>query len=204
MKKVILASDFDGVLADSLTQALRLTKMIVNLFEEKIEIKSFQDFYKYIGRKSVMQISPMQTSKLREIYRILYEYHYRDIKVNKEIIKIYSRLKSRPIIVSSSFSSAIKKILGNRIEIFSRIYGYENGKKRTLLEKLAKKGSIIYVTDTYRDLDLCNTIGINSVATTWGYDDVNLLTKHKPTYVVNSKQEFIKLLDSLSLLHKKS
>lgn len=56
MTDKIIVSDFDGVLGNSLELALRVTRNIVDLFDNKEEVNSFYDYFRLLEKKQHLMV----------------------------------------------------------------------------------------------------------------------------------------------------
>ncbi len=45
-----------------------------------------------------------------------------------------------------------------------------------------------------RDIEACHEIGIDIISVTWGYNNKAVLEKNRPTFIVNSPPELLKIL----------
>ena len=190
MNQRIIISDFDGVIGDSLRLALIITKRIVDIFDNSEKINSFNDFYRLLGKQSELNnITEKESNTLRELYRIIYRHSSNKIGLFTEVIEIYSNLNRKPVIVSSSYSDVIKRVLGNYQKLFDGIYGYDNGHKIEILQKLKDKHRYTYITDTARDIIICRNIGVPVIATCWGYDSIEKIKVEKPDFLIRNFKE---------------
>lgn len=200
MNHKIIITDFDGVVSDSLEIALIITQKIVSLFDSSERVDTFFDYYRLLGKKSGLNnVTEEESNTLRELYRIMYRHKLTEIKLFEEVLKIYSDLNHKPLIVSSSYSDVIKAVLGDSQIYFNGIYGYELGHKRDILKRLKTEFECTYVTDTFRDIMICKNLSIPVIATTWGYDSIDKLKEFKPDYIATNYKELDELLQKLDL-----
>lgn len=205
MNSKIVVSDFDGVIGDSLQVALFITRRIVDLFDKTEEVNSFNDFYRLLGKKSELnKVTEVESDTLRDLYRIMHRHYSSEIKPFSEVLKVYSKLSRKPLIVSSAYSDVIKTVLGDYQNLFESIYGYDSGYKKDTLQRLKSEYEIIYVTDTFRDIVICKNFNIPVIATTWGYDPIEKIIAKEPDYLVNNCEELNGLLFELGYLQTKT
>ena len=201
MNPKIIVSDFDGVIGDSLRVALIITKKIVNLFDMTAEVNSFNDFYRLLGKNSELaNVTEIESNTLRELYRIMHRHYSNEIKPFTEVLEVYSNLSHKAMIVSSSYADVIITVVGDYQKNFERIYGYESGHKKDILQRLKSENEIMYVTDTFRDIVICKSINIPVIATTWGYDPIEKIKGESPDYIANNVVELNELLSELNYL----
>jgi phosphoglycolate phosphatase-like HAD superfamily hydrolase len=199
MKPKIIVSDFDGVIGDSIDIALLINQKIVSLFDSEERVETFSDYYRLLGKKSELKnITEIESNSLRELYRIMYRHNLNEIKLFDEVLKIYSDLDQKPIIVSSSYSDVIKTVLGDSQKYFDGVYGYELGRKREILQRFKLNFEFIYVIDTFRDITICKDLNIPVIATTWGYDPIDKLKDNNPDYIVTNYSELTELFEKLN------
>ncbi len=203
MNAKIIVSDFDGVIGDSLHVALMITRKIVDLFDTTETVNTFSDYYRLLGKKTELKnVTELDSATLRELYRIMHRHNSNKIKLFAEVLEIYSILYKKPLIVSSSYSDAIKIVLGDYQNVFDGIYGFELGHKKDILQKLKDEYEIMYITDTFRDVFICKNLNIPVIATTWGYDPAEKIKAENPNYIVSNFNELNKLLFKLNYLPK--
>jgi phosphoglycolate phosphatase-like HAD superfamily hydrolase len=130
----------------------------------------------------------------------MHRHNSKEIKLFVEVLELYSNLSQKPLIVSSSYADVIKKVLGDYEDNFECIYGYESGHKLDILRNLTEKYQFIYVTDTYRDIIICKSLGIPVIATCWGYDSLERMEVEKPDYIVKNYNELNSILTKLNFL----
>lgn len=203
MKAKIVISDFDGVVGDSLSIALCIIQEIVNLFDKSQSVNSFKDYSRLLGKNTVLGgITSKQSESLRELYRLLMQYKGSEIKPFYNVLHVYSQLKLKPLILSSSYSATIKKALGGYAKIFDAVFGFDSGKKENVLVGLKNKMDFIYITDSVLDIVRCRKIGVPVIAVSWGYDTVEMLQHADPDYFVANFTELKKVLKDLNLIQK--
>jgi phosphoglycolate phosphatase-like HAD superfamily hydrolase len=200
MNNRLIISDFDGVIGDSLNLCLRITGQIASLFENGIDILTFDGYRHYLGKASALpSLTEDNTSALREVHRLLMRRYAEDIPVFDGVINVYKKLIQRPLISSSSYEGTIVASLGNRRTTFGKIYGCDLCSKEETLAALKEQVPFIYVTDTKTDVERCHILDIPVIATVWGYDTRATLESSKPDYLVSNTDELAHLFDQLKL-----
>lgn len=202
MKKVLVVSDFDGVIGDSLDLCVKNAGRIAHLFDGGAQVSHFEGYRKYLGQKSQLpSIASEDAATLRKVHRLLMRRYASDIPLFGEVIRVYKRLVEKPLICSSSYEGTITAALGAEQQVFGNIYGCDQRPKEANLDMLQKQRDFIYVTDTKTDVERCRAIGVPVVATTWGYDSVDVLHASKPDYLVHTPMELQQLFKELNLTH---
>ena len=201
MKVQIVVSDFDGVVGNSLPTAINVVREIVGLFDKSETVNSFEDYRRLLGKNTVLKgITPGQTETLRELHRIVMQHKGKEIELFTEVLQVYSQLKQKPLISSSSYSSTIRKALGKYADGFESVYGFDSGKKENMLAQLKTEMDFIYITDSKVDIKRCREVGVPVVATGWGYDQVATLKDANPDFFASNCNELKIILQNLNLI----
>src|SRR3989344_2190195 len=107
------------------------------------------------------------------------------------------------VIVSSTIRDPIKKYL-IRYDLdlyFSEILGKEAGKKkdekieRALTEHRILPRNSLYITDTLGDIFEAQRVGVQSIATLWGFHDEKTLRQGNPAAIVRMPREIPEVVD---------
>ncbi|WP_111682844.1 HAD family hydrolase [Winogradskyella tangerina] len=196
MNPEVVITDFDGVVGNSLRTAIEVAKGIVNLFDENEVVEQFDDYRRLIGKHGTLP----HREKLREMHRLLMEHHGASIKPFTDVLQMYSALKRKPYVLSSSYIGTIEKVLSDNVSIFEAIYGFEEGPKEVLLNRLKQDLRFIYITDTIVDIARCKSIDVPVIAVTWGYDGKELLQNAKPDFLIDTPMELKNVLRNLNLI----
>lgn len=197
----IVISDFDGVVGNSLPIALNVIREIVRLFDSTETVKSFEDYKRLLGKNTTLKgITPGQTETLRELHRIIMYHRGNEIKLFPDVLQVYSYLKRKPFISSSSYSGTIRKALGKHADAFEEVHGFDSGKKENVLAQLKNEVDFIYITDSKIDIQRCRQVGAPVIAVGWGYDSVEMLQNAQPDFMAANCVELKAILESLSLI----
>jgi phosphoglycolate phosphatase len=104
-------------------------------------------------------------------------------------------------ILSSNSQENIGKFLkSKKLEIFDFVYTGSNlfAKdkifKKIIRQEQLNKNQILYFGDEIRDIEACQKLGIKIAAVTWGFDDLEILKKAKPDYLISKPKEIKKIL----------
>lgn len=201
MKAQIVVSDFDGVVGNSLPTAINVVREIVGLFDKSETVNSFEDYRRLLGKNTMLKgITPEQTETLRELHRIVMQHKGSEIKLFTDVLRVYSHLKRKPFISSSSYSGTIKKALGKHADAFEAVHGFDSGKKEKVLEQLKNDMDFIYITDSKIDIRRCREVGVPVIAVAWGYDSVETLQNAKPDFMAANCKELKMILKKLNLI----
>ncbi len=201
MKAQIVVSDFDGVVGNSLPTAINVVREIVGLFDKSETVNSFEDYRRLLGKNTVLKgVRPEQTETLRELHRIVMQHKGSEIKLFSGVLRVYSLLKIKPFISSSSYSGTIKKALGKYTDAFQAVHGFDSGKKENMLAQLKNDMDFIYITDSKIDIKRCREVGVPVIAVAWGYDSVETLQNAKPDFMAANCKELKMILKKLNLI----
>jgi phosphoglycolate phosphatase-like HAD superfamily hydrolase len=201
MKAQVVVSDFDGVVGNSLPIALNIIHEIVRLFDNSERVTSFEDYKRLLGKNTTLKgIAPEQTETLRELHRIIMHHRGNEIELFTDVLHVYSYLKRKPLISSSSYSGTIRKALGKHADAFDAVHGFDSGKKETVLAQLKNKVDFIYITDSKIDIRRCHEVGVPVIAVSWGYDSVETLQNAKPDFLAANCVELKTILKSINLI----
>lgn len=205
MKTIIL--DFDGTIADSF-------KLSVNIAYQLTGHSALlnQDQIKELKNDSLVEVAKkLEVPKYMWPFLIYRGRRLMSKSLDKikpfdgmpEVIAKLRKKGYRFFIVSTNSNGNIKKFLkihgmqGN----FSKIYGSVGlFGKTAALRKILKvnkllASQVIYVGDEVRDIEAAGSIGIQTVAVTWGYNDAQKLKEAKPKAIVRTRPELLKELE---------
>lgn len=203
MKTQIVVSDFDGVVGNSLPIAINVVREIVRLFDKSETVNTFEDYRRLLGKNTELKgIASNQTETLRDMHRIIMQHKGSEIKLFASILDVYSQLKRKPFISSSSYSGTIKKALGKHVDVFETIHGFDSGNKENVLKQLKNKMDFIYITDSKIDIRRCREVGVPVIAVSWGYDSIETLNEAKPDFIVANCKDLKMILQKLNLIKK--
>lgn len=201
MKAQIVVSDFDGVVGNSLPTAINVVREIVGLFDKSEPVNSFEDYRRLLGKNTVLKgVTPEQTETLRELHRIVMQHKGSDIKLFSGVLRVYSQLKRKPFISSSSYSCTIRKALGKHADAFEAVHGFDSGKKENVLAQLKNDMDFIYITDSKIDIKRCREVGVPVIAVAWGYDSAETLQNAKPDFFATNCKQLKTILKNLNLI----
>ncbi len=108
-------------------------------------------------------------------------------------------------IITSNTEENVRRCLeANNVSAFDFIHNERNifGKSHTIKNVLKthtlKPSEVVYVGDEVRDIQASKKSRIKCISVTWGFNTKELLKKSKPTFIVNSPMELLKLLKDTS------
>jgi phosphoglycolate phosphatase len=196
--------DFDGTIADS-------AAWFGNALNELARHNGFREvsaeqreMLRSRSTKEIFTYLEIPSWKLPFIVRQLREIAARDVEqisLFPWVPDIFSTLRSRGIslaIVSSNAKANIRRVLG--AELASMIEGFATG--APLFGKAGKIDGVIKqcastaelttsIGDEVRDIEAARTLGISSLAVTWGYATAPALEAARPTRLVHTPAELL-------------
>lgn len=202
MKKLFLF-DFDGVVVDSLdvyegTVTRCLEKIGQPIIKSRVDfLELFEDnFYASLVRKGVDLTAFIDAST-----DILKQVNYGDMKLFYDLIPVLAKLKKANIlaIISSSDSQDIKLIM-TRFHLngyFRDVLGSDVNfsKKEKILRAVDKFGTrkedTYYIGDTTGDIKEAKTVGIKTIAVSWGWHSREKLAATDPDHLIDRPEELL-------------
>lgn len=203
MKHVIF--DFDGTIADGLPVIIELAQEMVPGFDlskdeiEKLRNMSARQVIKYSGIPYWKLLRMLVKGKKVFAQRIAEVTFFTGMP---EVIEQLYKDGYQLSIVSSNSESTIRTMLKrNKIdEYITVIYGNlglfskSRAFKKVLKKQRADKTNTICVGDEVRDIEAAKKTGLPIASVTWGFNGKEILTKTKPTYLVDTPKQLLKVL----------
>lgn len=208
MKKVLIF-DFDGTIADTFPEFLR----ILNQFAEKYKFNKVDD-------KNIDKLRDYNTLKILQELKIpLWKVPFllregkaelhktieivKPIKGIKEQVKKLQKAGHTLGILTSNSEKTVKKFLEKHdMEVFEFIYTGSNifGKDKViqamLREKKFDEHDVLYVGDETRDIEASKRAQVKVAAVTWGFISRKGLEKYKPDFLIDKPEELSKIVQN--------
>ena len=197
--------DFDGTIADTMQLSydimLEMSKKHKFNFPEQ-HINSLRDF----DVNSFIKL--LEISKIR-FYRLLFKgkkvlgKRIEEIDFCEGVEKLLYYLDEKYVLsicTSNSEKNVHDFLIYKGINFFeSLISGWKISGKRQKLKKFIKKhqlnpDKVLYIGDETRDITASQSVGIDVLAVTWGFNSKEKLSAYNPTYIVNTPEEIKKIL----------
>lgn len=195
-KKIIF--DFDGTLADTFDQQVKLIKEIRPETSQK-EINRFRE----VGAMALVKEMKLPLSQLIAMTNKISLRHEEVVKKAKAftgIKRLIADLRKKQIrveVLTSNRSKNVKIWLEDKGIVVDKVIGgigiFGKDKKLKTL-----KGDFIYVGDEIRDIEACRKVGVKIIAVSWGFNSKKALMKAKPDYLVERVTDLRKLILRLS------
>ena len=206
MPKLIIF-DFDGTLAD--TQSI-LYEVVSRLSKKYGIPEPTKDEIAMLRKISIRErlkkfnVPLYKLPSLAKEAMNIYSEYTGSAPLFPEIKEMLTSLKEHDCliaVVSSNSVSNIKKCFHHHnLNYFEHIYGKASifGKERLIMKVIKKfkinKEDVFYVGDELRDIEACRKIGLKIISVPWGYDDLELLEKGKPDFLVHNPLEIQKII----------
>ena len=206
MKKIIIF-DFDGTIADSFPPMVKILKEQVkkmgygDLTDKQIEVlRSMRplDIIRHF-KFPIWKIPRLIKTVREDLFKQI-----NDVKIFSGISELIDNLKTKKIkygILTSNSKKTVEAFLNaNNLKGFDFIESETNIFKKSshlsyiVTKYLLNKNEVVYIGDEVRDIEACHEIGIDIISVTWGYNNKAVLEKNRPTFIVNSPPELLKIL----------
>ncbi|MAF36667.1 hypothetical protein CL622_06140 [archaeon] len=204
----VVIFDFDGVLADSYEQIFKMVEEAFSAIGMKLNKSQYSDFYltnvKLAEKKVVnneenfLKLQKQIQDKTPQFYKLVNLFPFVDQVVNE------LSDENKLAIVSSTRSELVTGKLAekNLDKKFDLILGAqsETSKRNKLISAMKELKSdpqdSWFVSDTVGDINEGNTLGMKTIAVTWGFHPKETLAKAKPSFIVNSSDELLSCIKS--------
>ena len=199
--------DFDGTIASSFSYYIKIYNILAK--EHKLKVLRKKDLPKLKNLPpqkiiSLLNISVFQLPLLFLEGRKLMNKFESSIDLVPGIKKVIAKIaaKYKTIILTSNSKKYVERFLAaHSLNYFSEIWSELNifGKDQALKKILTKYGlksqNVLYIADEVRDIVACKKVGISVASVTWGFNSKAILKKETPTYLVDSPEKLLKLLE---------
>lgn len=196
MPKKVIIFDFDGVLADSFDTFYFLIKDAMAHIGIKISPSQYRNFFITNVHQSFKDFikNDKKFVLFSEFRNKNYDKYY-DAKLFPKAEKLIRLLSKKYIltIASSGKKTNIKKLLKkNGIEnLFYLILADSKFSKADMINKILRKykskpEKSTMVTDTVGDINVAKSIGLKTIAVTWGFHSKKTLLKSNPDLVIDN------------------
>ena len=190
-KKIILF-DFDGVITDSYSVAFKTSQF----FDPSLTEEKHKERFKGNVNEAVVENKDRLPIEIRNIqFFDLYVPEFLKCPVFPGMLDVIKKLSENYIliIVSSTISSPIREYLieHNVLNYFSEVMGNDihHSKVEKIKMVFEKYGvapeDCLFITDTVGDLCEANKTGVNAIAVTWGFHNLETLIEGNPIAFVD-------------------
>lgn len=191
--------DFDGTIANTLPLGFELYNEIAGQYNF---ISAHDSELPQLMNMSIAEILKLKDIPLYMVPIALYHVKKKmkkrlaEVKPFEGIKEFLNNLHNAgyhlSIISSNSKENMIKFFEMNGIDVFNYIYSSTSlfGKDKLIKHYLkavkTTADKVIYVGDEIRDIEAAKASNISVIGVTWGYNDKDILIKHKPDYLVET------------------
>lgn len=192
----VVIFDFDGTLAD-------VSDTVRSVYNQMAESRDWPPLtdrdYRRLRKGSITQaikwagIRPWQIPGLLREGRRLFKLHTSEINLFPGIGTTIKNLHDsgfRLYVLSSNNEATIRKILRNnrindRLHILRRpsIFGKHKSINKLVMREGYKRDQVWMVGDELRDIQAAHKAGVESIAVSWGLQDISLLKEARPTFI---------------------
>ncbi|MCS6865273.1 MAG: HAD-IA family hydrolase [Gemmataceae bacterium] len=203
MRFPLVIWDFDGTLADSLPNAVRI-------FNRLAAEMGFQPLYDLTAARGMSTrqflrqhgISFWRLARLVRRYQAVAAEEADQLKLVAGVAATLVQLAAAGVrmgVLSSNREDNIRRCLrANQVEEhfdfvvgYPRLFGKAKALKRILRAQRLPKDRILYVGDELRDVEAAHKVGITVAAVTWGFHTADLLRSGNPDFVVDNPSALV-------------
>jgi len=213
MKYSLLFLDFDGVISNSMEICMEEINHLRGKFPSIPEVKTQEDMARVYSVELRHSLYPFGLGD--EETREFFDRHSRamsqravEVEPFYEVVRALAHCRLPKIIITSSYAEAVYAIL-RKFEEFDEtfvqgVYGREQGKTKT--EKIrnalalfsAQVSDALYVGDLASDVLYCRDVPVDIACVGYGYHPSSYLKKFSPEYILETTEDFVTFLQSLS------
>lgn len=211
MSQTIFIFDFDGTIADTHRYIIDISNRLSDEFnfkkikDEEIEGmkgKTAKEIIKILS-VPIMKIPAILSRAKKEFYEGISS--VQPIDGLQDCLSTLNSLGTSMGILSSNSAENIHQFLKHHdlnvfefIETTSKVWSKNTCLKKILKKKGYTNDNVIYIGDETRDIDAAQRLGIRVAAVAWGYNNIDLLKKHQPDFIINTPDDLFALCKKLS------
>lgn len=201
-----LIFDFDGTLANSFDETLRVANALAPEFgyrpaaPEEVEMLRGASYRSVASRLGVAwhKIPLIATRIRKELAAKVSEMDTFE-GLPAVLSELHSRGVSLGILTSNDVRNVERFLAAHELTMFDFVTSSSSvwGKERRLKALLRKRGlvaqEVAYVGDEVRDIEATKPLGIRMVAVAWGYTAKAYLAQHQPDFVVDKPTDLLEI-----------
>ncbi|MGJ8676078.1 MAG: HAD hydrolase-like protein [Akkermansiaceae bacterium] len=210
MKYRALIFDFDGTIADTLDEALKIYNQMAGEFSLRPVEESELPHLRTMGLSTLLdhlEISKLKVPKLLYRGKKILKARIPQIPMiqgmKEVLIELRNEVEYFGILTSNSVENATLFLeahgvadLFNFVSSTSKLTGKSRYLKRILKEYELSPEELIYIGDETRDVISAHKAGVSVVAVTFGFNAKMALAAEQPTHLCDSPQELVTVLQS--------
>lgn len=205
-QKPVVIFDFDGTIADTFVMAINIFYKLKPRWPilPKGEVERLRGMaFMQVARE--LQIPPWDIPFLlirgRKIMAAQLDEAVIIPGIDAAIRKLHDNGHELYVISSNSTENVSRflerhQLLGQFTEIHGSIGLMAKAKiiKKLLKEKQVAPEHAYYVGDEARDIEAAHKVKVNSIAVSWGYNNIKILAEHKPKVLVFDPADIVKVV----------
>ncbi|GHB99126.1 HAD hydrolase-like protein [Cerasicoccus arenae] len=204
-----LIFDFDGTIADTFSEALRLFNRLAPVYGYKQLLPDDLPRARNMTTKEFIRSYDIPRMKIpsliREGRRIIGKriIEIKPIAGMPEVLcALRPQVKILGIVTSNAKSNVEAFLAKENLEFFdfissvSKLGGKSKNLKAVMKTFTLEANEVVYVGDEYRDLLAANKAGVGSVGVCWGFNKHHVLAKQQPDYLFQDPKELLQLIST--------
>ncbi|MCZ2340323.1 MAG: HAD-IA family hydrolase [Bacteroidales bacterium] len=205
----LVVFDFDGTLADTLSQAVAT----YNRIAPELGLRPITDVEaaRAMPTRQLMRelgIRFWRLPRLIRTFRAVAAEHAPDVQLHAGIVELLHALRERGArlgILSSNSESNIRAALrANGVEDafafvvgYPKLFGKAKALRRILRQEKLLRHELLFIGDELRDIEAGQKVKVATAAVTWGFHAVDLMERANATYVLRHPAELLATLSEL-------
>jgi phosphoglycolate phosphatase len=198
--------DFDGTLADSMNHIVPLYNSVADRFGVPKVTPADIPRLRSMGPREAMEAYGVPFWKLpRIVHAVRMGLRERIDRLEpfggiNETLRSLKRAGARCLLLSSNSRDNVEAfLLNHRLNLFERlacgssIFGKAARLRKVLAQASLLAANVAYVGDEVRDIDAAKSVGIQSIAVSWGYADRETLLAAGPDHLIDSPGQLLEL-----------
>lgn len=198
--------DFDGTLIDSFETMVGVFNDIVRPNGKPLSKDEINKLKKLPSKKALRKLGIRWWQYPKLITIGIPEYRNRASKQNvfvgmKEVLEQLHGRGDRLFIVTSMTHGVVEPLLKkHKIDQYfeyafcgAGLFDKSKYIRRIIKKYQLKRKQTFYIGDETRDIKAGKMSGVKTVAVTWGFNDVSILRKRRPTYVAHKPAALLKV-----------
>jgi HAD superfamily hydrolase (TIGR01549 family) len=204
-----LIFDFDGTIADTLAAFIRMANRhheelgIPRLDEEEVEAM------RGMTSRAILKKFRIPLAKLPHLVLKYQKEFHREIDklglfpgIRELVLELKAFGVKLGILTSNSQENVRKFLQARELDVFDFIHSESNifGKTRALRHLLREEDvgrkDVMYVGDEVRDIEACRKADVPVIAVTWGFQRRDFLAGQDPTFLVDSPDEILQIVQA--------
>jgi phosphoglycolate phosphatase len=198
--------DFDGTLADSMNHVLPLYNSVADGFGvPKVTVEDIPRLRRMSPREimATYGVPLWKVPRILNAVRTLLRQHIDRLEpfggINETLTGL-RRAGARCLLLTSNSRDNVEAFLAHhnlhffeRLTCGSSLFG-KGARLRTVLAQASLlAANVAYVGDEVRDIEAARSVGIQSIAVSWGYADRDTLRQATPDYLIDNPAQLLEL-----------